>query len=263
MKTQTLVLLPGWALGPSPLAPLVQALRQRLPEFDVECVAYPELTSHRPESWVAALDHALPQDAWLAGWSMGGMLATALADWRGRRARGLITLATNASFVARPGWPNGMAAETFGAFREGIHRTPGRTLSRFAQLSAQGGRDSRRLGRQLLTALEATPLDQSLAGLALLSQLDLRDTLGRLRIPQLHLFGDNDLLVPSSAREAIAAGLPAGGRTASIADAGHAFPLTQIDETAELMASFLRSRFSLSHPKPCVGSPHPRSRGAS
>jgi len=241
MNNQTLLLLPGWALGPAPLMPLAQALRQRLPGFDVECVAYPELTSHRPESWVAALDHALPQDVWLAGWSLGGMLATALADWRGRRARGLITLATNASFVARPDWPNAMTAETFGAFREGFHHAPGRTFSRFARLSAQGGRDSRRLGRQLLAALEATPLDQSLAGLALLSQLDLRDTLGRLRIPQLHLFGDNDLLVPSSAREAVAARLPAGGRTASIAGAGHAFPLDQVDETAELMASFLGS----------------------
>lgn len=235
-----LLLLPGWALGPAPLTPLAQALRQRLPEFDIECIAYPELTSHRPESWVAALDRDLPENAWLAGWSLGGMLATALADWRGRRARGLITLAANASFVARSRWPQAMAAKTFAAFRDDFQRAPVRTLTRFAQLSAQGGRDCRRIRRELLAALEATPRDHALAGLSLLSRLDLRDTLGRLRIPQLHLFGDNDMLVPAMARETIAERLPDDAHTDVLTGTGHAFPLERTQETADRMAAFLR-----------------------
>lgn len=239
MREDTLILLPGWALGPSPLEPLAQALRERLPGLSVICASYPDLTSHRPESWIAVLDRELPQDAWLAGWSLGGMLATALAQWRGRQARGLITLGANASFVARPGWPEAMAVETFAAFRDDFQRSPVRTLARFAQLSAQGGRDARRLGRELLQALEATPLDQALAGLALLNELDLRDVLGRLRIPQLHLFGDNDVLVPASARRAIDERLPNLGRTELLPGVGHAFPLERVDETAERMATFL------------------------
>ncbi|KAA0015778.1 alpha/beta fold hydrolase [Salinicola corii] len=242
MSTQTLLLLPGWALGSAPLEPLADALRRRLPPcYRVECIDYPALTSHRPESWVAALDHALPQDAWLAGWSLGGMLATSLAQWRGRRARGLITLGANASFVTRSGWTEAMTAESVGEFRRGLRASPARTFRRFAQLSAQGGRDTRLLGRELMTALEATPLDQALAGLGVLSALDLRDVSATLRIPQLHLFGDNDGLVPAAARHAIAARLPEGGRTASIADAGHAFPLERAEETAEFMATFILS----------------------
>lgn len=239
MREDTLILLPGWALGPSLLEPLARTLRERLPGLSVLCASYPDLTSHRPESWVAVLDRELPQDAWLAGWSLGGMLATALAQWRGRQARGLITLGSNASFVARPGWPEAMGTETFAAFRGGFQRSPSRAFARFAQLSAQGGGDVRRLGGELLQALEATPLDQAIAGLALLSELDLREALGQLRIPQLHLFGDNDLLVPAAARRAIDKRLPSLGRTELLSGVGHAFPLEHADETAERMAIFL------------------------
>ena len=92
---------------------------------------------------------------------------------------------------------------------------------------------------ELLQALQATPRDQALAGLALLDELDLRDVLGQLRIPQLHLFGDNDLLVPAAARRAIAKRLPSLGRTELLSGVGHAFPLERADETAERMAMFL------------------------
>ncbi|WP_251978376.1 alpha/beta fold hydrolase [Salinicola avicenniae] len=236
----TLIVLPGWALGPQPLRPLIEALRQQLPDWHIECASYAGLTSHRPESWVAMLDRTLPTGAWLAGWSLGGMLATALAQWRGHAACGLVTLGTNASFVARPGWPTAMSGETFEAFRDGLATGPGRTLTRFAQLSAQGGRDARRLSRTLLEALQSTPLDHSLAGLAVLATLDLREALSTLRIPQFHLFAENDLLVPVAARAAIASRLPVGSRTACLPDAGHAFPLAHAEETAERMAAFLR-----------------------
>ena len=242
MNEQTLLLLPGWVLGPATLAPLADALRRRLPPcYRVEGINYPALTSHRPESWVAALDHELPQDAWLVGWSLGGMLATSLAQWRGHRARGLITLGANASFVARPGWPTALSGAALKDFQRGLQASPTRTLRRFAQLSAQGGQDTRRLGRDLVAALASTPLDHALAGLEVLSALDLRDVPGTLKIPQLHLFGDNDALVPAAARQAIAERLPEGGRTASIAHAGHAFPLEQAERTAALMADFLLS----------------------
>lgn len=245
MDRQTLVLLPGWALGPEPLMPLAHALQAQLPGLVVECPSYsdlcPGLTSHRVDSWIATLDRELPQDVWLAGWSLGGMLATALARWRGRRVPGLITLGANASFVARPGWPQAMTSASFGDFQRGLRLSPIRTLRRFAQLSAQGGQDTRRLGRTLLAALEATPLDQAVTGLALLAELDLRDTLETLVVQHLHLFGANDVLVPTAAYEAIARRLPDSGQTAVLADAGHAFPLDRVDETAALMASFTRS----------------------
>ncbi|WFF42641.1 alpha/beta fold hydrolase [Salinicola endophyticus] len=248
-----LVILPGWALGVTPLEPLANALGQRLPGWEITLLDYatldaPEggrLAGHDVDTWLAALERALPDGAWLCGWSLGGMLATALAARRVARTPGLISLAANACFVARPGWQTAMAVETFDAFRQGYQQAPVRTLGRFAQLVVQGGETQRprrvRSARELAAAGAQTPPDQALAGLALLEALDLRARLGRLSVPQLHLFAADDALVPCGACDAVAECLPASGRAERIAAAGHAFPLARATETAERIATFITS----------------------
>ncbi|WP_353979058.1 alpha/beta fold hydrolase [Salinicola endophyticus] len=252
--SRQLVILPGWALGVTPLEPLANALRQDLPGWEITLLDYAALTSpeggrlacHDVDAWLAALDRELPDGAWLCGWSLGGMLATALAARRGQRTPGLTTFAANASFVARQGWPAAMAAETFAAFRQGFQRAPARTLERFAQLVAQQGKAPQRpagsrLARELCVACADTPQEQALAGLALLETLDLRETLGLLSAAQLHLFAADDALVPGGACEAVTDCLPAAGRAERIAAAGHAFPLERASEVAARLVAFITS----------------------
>ncbi|KFF50681.1 hypothetical protein GY26_00425 [Gammaproteobacteria bacterium MFB021] len=249
--SRQLVILPGWALGVAPLEPLADALRQGLPGWEITLLDYAALTCpeggrlacHDVDDWLAALERELPDGAWLCGWSLGGMLASALAARRCERTPGLVTLAANASFVARPGWPAAMAGETFAAFRLGFERAPARTLERFAQLVAQGGAPHRagsaRLARELAAACAETPRDQALAGLSLLETLDLRETLGQLSASQLHLFAADDALVPGGACQAVADCLPASGRAERIAAAGHAFPLERASEIAARLVAFI------------------------
>lgn len=99
---ETLILLPGWGLDGAVLQPLADALGY---ELSVQVPALPRLGSAATADWLDELDTRLPHDCWLAGWSLGGMLATALAARRGERCRGLITLASNACFVASDSWP--------------------------------------------------------------------------------------------------------------------------------------------------------------
>ncbi|MFH7422752.1 transporter, partial [Pseudomonas syringae pv. tagetis] len=75
--------------------------------------------------WLDDLDANLPHNAWLGGWSLGGMLAAALAARRGEGCSGLLTLASNACFVTRGAWPNAMAAQDFDAGLAGCPDAPG------------------------------------------------------------------------------------------------------------------------------------------
>ena len=232
-----LILLPGWGLGPAALQPLVAALNEQ--GLATELAELPALASDDPEAWLDELDARLPADCWLGGWSLGGMLAAALAARRGARCQGLVTLASNACFVTRADWPDAMGSETFAAFRAGCASDAAATLRRFAMLCAQGCVDARALGRQLQQGLPAQAPEQLLAGLDVLAALDNRAALASFAGPQLHLLAGLDALVPAAAAEALLALLPAG-EVDVLEGCGHAFVLEQPQALAALLAEFVR-----------------------
>lgn len=232
-----LILLPGWGLGPAALQPLVAALNEQ--GLATELVELPALDSNDPATWLDELDARLPGDCWLGGWSLGGMLAAALAARRGARCQGLLTLASNAGFVARDAWAEAMDRETFAAFRAGCASDAAATLKRFAMLCAQGGTEARALGRQLQQGLPVQDGAQLLAGLDVLAALDNRAALASFAGPQLHLLAELDALVPAAAAQALLALLPAG-EVDVLEGCGHAFILEQPQALAALLAEFVR-----------------------
>lgn len=167
-----LILLPGWGLGSAPLEPLRDALHEREPHLNVLIEPLPSLDD--AADWLDELDDNLPRDSWLAGWSLGGMLAGELAARRGDDCRGLLTLASNPCFRVREDWPNAMPAETFEDFFEAFLLEPHLTRKRFTLLVSQGARDPRTLARQLQVALPQLEREALVAGLQLLGQLDTR-----------------------------------------------------------------------------------------
>ena len=233
-----LILLAGWGLGTAPLEPLAAALRGLDPHLHVEIEPLPSLDSSEPADWLDELDDNLAQDAWLGGWSLGGMLAAELAARRGEHCAGLLTLASNLRFVSAADWPCAMAAETFAAFRQGCAQDARATLKRFALLCVQGASDPRGLSRQLLVAAPAARPESLLAGLDLLAALDTRAALQAFVGPQLHLFAGQDGLVPAEAAKALLALLP-DVEVGLIDDASHAFALERPHELAAAIQAFL------------------------
>lgn len=236
---ETLILLPGWGLDGAVLQPLAEALGA---ELNVQVPTLPRLGSAAAADWLDELDTRLPLDCWLAGWSLGGMLAAALAARRGARCRGLISLASNACFVASDAWPTAMPAQTHAAFHEGCQHNGSATLKRFAMLCAQGGADVRALSRQLqghLVTGDEPALLALLAGLRLLASLDNRAALAAFSGPQLHLLAEQDALVPAAVASELLALLPAG-EVDVLEGCGHAFVLEQADALAALMLDFIR-----------------------
>lgn len=233
---EQLILLPGWGLEGAVLQPLAEALGG---EIQVQVPALPRLSSAAAADWLDELDTRLPHDCWLAGWSLGGMLASALAARRGERCRGLITLASNACFVASDAWSTAMPPQTYAAFYQGCQENAGATLKRFAMLCAQGCADTRGLSRQLQGNLACSDEASLLAGLRLLANLDNRATLASFAGPQLHLLAEQDALVPVAVADALLALLPTG-EVDVVEDCGHAFVLDQADTLATLMLDFIR-----------------------
>lgn len=232
---ETLVLLPGWGLDGALLQPLVETLGG---DLQVQVADLPRLSSAAAADWLDELDTRLPDDCWLVGWSLGGMLAAALAARRGERCRGLITLASNACFVASDAWPTAMPVDTYTAFYQGCEANAGATLKRFAMLCAQGSGDARGLARLLQTNLLANE-PSLLAGLQVLATLDNRTALAAFTGPQLHLLAEQDALVPVTVADDLLALLPAG-EVDVLEGCGHAFVLEQPQALAALLLEFIR-----------------------
>ena len=233
-----LILLPGWGLGISPLEPLATALRGLDEHLRVEIEPLPVLESAQLDEWLDELDSMLPDNVWLGGWSLGGMLASELAARRADRCCGLVTLASNPSFVTRADWPAAMPSETFAAFVSSFGDAPNTTLKRFSLLCAQGAVDSRSMAQLLLSVAPNAQPSTLLAGLELLGQMDTRPALQAFNGPQLHLFAGADGLVPAEAANALLALLP-DIEVGLIEQACHAFLLEAPHELAAAIQAVL------------------------
>ncbi|SDH87455.1 pimeloyl-[acyl-carrier protein] methyl ester esterase [Pseudomonas flavescens] len=231
---ERLILLPGWGLGCAPLQPLVDALG---PGLQVDIEPLPLLEHGQLEWCLDRLDERLPRGAWLGGWSLGGMLACLLAARRATDCPGLLTLASNASFVTRDDWPAAMPVSTFEAFYSSYRQHPTATLKRFAMLCSQGATDARGLSRTLL----AQAGGDSLAGLDLLATLDTRSALSQFEGPQLHLFASADALVPAGAAAAVQAVQPAAA-VRSVEGASHAVVMERPGQVAALLLGFMEAQ---------------------
>lgn len=254
-----LVLLHGWAMSPSVWTPVRTLLGGR------RCIA-PPLPGHAGApaaagadvaSWADRLGSGLPATATVVGWSLGALLALALAHRHPGRVARVVLIGGTARFVGAdtPGadpWP-GLEPATVAAFRAGFANDPRATLKRFVALQCLGEADRRGIQAQLGAALAplggdgppgsgagATAMrhDRALAdGLALLADADLRPLLARIEQPCLLIHGEHDALMPLAAARAMTRLLPRA-RLEILAGSGHALPLSRSGDCARLIAEF-------------------------
>ena len=236
-----LALIHGWGSDTRCWSPLLDALSISGTVTNIEL---PGFGARAQEPWpdsealLAQLDAQLPDNCLLLGWSLGGMLATRLAA-RSEKVRALVTIACNASFVARDAWP-GMDTEVFAEFCRAQRATPEKNWQRFCALEARGDSDMRAL-LKLLKGWQPEAILQSWSdALDCLGMLDNRKILPKLSIPALHIFGRGDALVPAAAAEQITR----QNHRATVRimdDCGHCPHLSRPEEVAELLEKFIAS----------------------
>ncbi|GAB3319864.1 malonyl-ACP O-methyltransferase BioC [Haliea atlantica] len=238
---QHLVLLHGWSGSRELWRPLLAPLRGLANLVLVDWLPPPDVPSETGlAATVEGLLDRLPARFGLLGWSLGGQLAAALAARAPSRVDCLVTVCSNPCFLARADWP-GLSPEDLAAMGASLPRHPVQTLRRFDALQGRGA--PRAWLRYLQQCRRELPLPALQAGLAWLGDLDLREVLATLPMPQRHLLGEADALVPPDLAPALES-LLAGQREAVVAAlpaVGHLLPLQASEALLAAIAPLLES----------------------
>jgi pimeloyl-[acyl-carrier protein] methyl ester esterase len=244
---KSVVLLHGWGMNPA----VFDDLRMRL---SLRCDAQPRALPgymgtagcepYTVHAMAAALATDAPERCFVAGWSLGGLVALAWARLAPRQVQGLVLLGTTPCFVQRKDWTAAIEALVLQEFTASLERDCGGTLKRFLSLQAQGDDAATEVLRHLRNALkrgEASSNRTLTQGLHLLMDTDLRATLQLIAQPALVIHGERDVLAPLAAGEFLASALPSV-RLVRVPGAAHAPFLSAPDAVSQAMLEFFDER---------------------
>ena len=233
----TVFILPGFGLGCYPLQALAAALAEQgwatqflpLPEHNQQDAYLQTLVQHHP----------ITANSVVLGWSLGGQLASLLAE---RTQCRLITLASNPQFCSDASWAYGMQPDVFEHFCARQQTQPVQNLQQFAALTGLQDASSHTKAhikhlKAQLTRLSESEQVMHLLHLHWLRSLNTRSVLANLPTPQLHIWGDVDALIPKHMADALA--LPPHARAHIVTGASHLLPLTHTTECANTIAQWL------------------------
>lgn len=222
-----LVLLHGWGLNQGvwqslkhDLSQEYQVLTPDLPGFG-DNQTYP--TGYALTQVVAQLAATLPDNSYVCGWSLGGLLAIALAEQYPHKVARLALVAASPCFLASADWP-GMQAAVLQQFATALQQDIGQTIQRFLAIQALGSEHARTDIQQLRQAIAAYPIPEPAAvagALRLLAEQDLRASLSKLTQPVQACFGRLDSLVPVAVVAPLQALIP-GAQLTVMDKASHA-----------------------------------------
>lgn len=227
-----LVLLHGWAMGPSVWAPVLDGLSRMFRVHNLALPGYGEASGASVGDaqsmnggeilarWSEDYRARAPEGALWLGWSLGAMVALQAALRPDADIAGLILVAATPRFVREPGWTHGIDSDVMRGFVDGLRTDDRRTLQRFVLLQAGGSDDARQLARALTECVAAAEPEVLEAGLAVLEQADLRPGLERVSVPVRVIHGSGDRVVPAGAGAYLAEQV-ADGELVSL-DTGHA-----------------------------------------
>jgi pimeloyl-[acyl-carrier protein] methyl ester esterase len=170
------------------------------------------------------------QQALLAGWSLGSLIALESFTLLRERLAGLVLISGTPRFTQGDGFPYGLSKNEVDGMAGKVRRSLRRALDGFtAHMFAAGELDAAPLAavvRELLSSVPMPVTDVVLQALDALTETDLRDRLALIDLPTLILNGDCDVICPPQASEFLAQQIPSAHQVV-FAGCGHAPFLTQ------------------------------------
>ncbi|MGR8930766.1 MAG: pimeloyl-ACP methyl ester esterase BioH [Gammaproteobacteria bacterium] len=238
------VMVHGWAMHTGVWRDFAQALARRCQVICVDLPGHGRSETIEPftlETVSAALLDAISVQRFsMLGWSLGGMVAMAMAEHAPERIEKLIVLAGNPRFVQTNDWP-GVEAETLDGFAELLTIGAAQTVTRFLAIQVGGLAHGRQLLMALKKSLQECPppdVDVLHAGLAILKNADLRGFILRNSLPIKMILGSRDTLVPVACGEQTRK-INSNVNVEILARAGHAPFLSHPEALLEAITGFL------------------------
>lgn len=240
-----LALIHGWGIGAGVWSPVLEALAARCRVHVIDLPGYGGSKKcgagqHGSLAYLAdAVMAQLPDGVTLAGWSLGGLVATAALARHAKRVGKLALIAATPSFQQRPDWPHGVPPHLIDVFETALKLTPGLLLRRFNAQINQGDEHAKDLTRltEELTHHDQPEIAALQGGLELLRNIDLRPVLPKISHPTLLIHGENDPLMKLAGAEATRA-LFANARLEVFRGASHIPFLSQPQLFAQTLANF-------------------------
>jgi pimeloyl-[acyl-carrier protein] methyl ester esterase len=252
---ERITFIPGWAAGEGIWDPVIAHLpetftaatrswtellelrHQRLQNICGETCGHQENLSAGPGANASSPESRGSPKQFLAGWSLGAMLALQASVLSAEHLTGLILIAGTAQFIDENG-RRGTAPSRIRAMQKRLLQNREALLEGFFRAARE---PSRNPAPADITALvkQSEPIETGdlLKGLDYLVQADLRYMLPDITIPVLLLHGDNDGIIPFSAAQYLNDHLP-HATLVSFPQEGHLLPLCRCRETAAHITDF-------------------------
>lgn len=206
----TVVLLHGWGMHADVWASFIPLLT---PHVHVRCIDLPGCGRSAGLSLPSTLGalaelmiEVMPAQAILVGWSLGGLLALAVAANHPQRVSYLVLMAATPCFVQRDDWLCAMPLEVFEQFTQDVAQNAEQGLKRFMALQCHGSASHKQDLRFLQACAAQQPMSSDevlMQSLDFLKENDGRSWLEKLAMPVHVVLGEHDALVPVSAAPAL------------------------------------------------------------
>jgi len=243
-----LVLLHGWGLHGEIWQTLLPELELHFRVYNVDLPGFgyskAQTDDYNLDYVVDNIKSILPEKFHLMGWSLGGLVAMAIAKNLPKQTEKLITVATNPCFVVNSNWQAAMPKQLLQSFMSSLVNNPKRTLNKFLSIQAKGStrqkQDLLKL-RKILSSRDAPDQKVLLGGLQILQETNLVASLSKLTLASLQIYGAQDSLVPIEIAKQVASRMPNSAQSI-FTDAAHVPFLSFTEEFCSTVIHFLNEK---------------------
>lgn len=233
---KNVLLITGWGGGTKLLQPLMEGLERE--NFQVKLINI--FNALDAQTLQQQVELAKEYDV-IMGWSLGGQLATILADEISKKYQQnkvLITLGSNPCFVTNENWQTAMDQPTFQAFKQSFKTDAVATLKKFGFMVCQGTENTKQDFLTLQSLIQPQNLDVLNAGLNCLEQLNNVDILEKYTGHQLHIFAKQDFLVSYKVARNLQK-LSANFLEVELNSGSHGFPIFNTEDVISKISQYL------------------------